>query len=172
MKKLLFLLLGFVIITTACQTNTELTYADKDAIVESVKQASQECWSIASSTYDSETVNKFLKFYDESSDKVWQTEPVAEIFNVGLINKQVDSFANYKSMFDNRLSTPSNIHNRHYSVLSENKVLEVLEGDFTVIMRDSTNAGTFKWIGTYLWANIDGEWKIQYAHNSYARQSE
>jgi len=172
MKKFLFLLLGVVILTTACQTNTELTDADKDSIVQAVKQASQEYWSIMASTYDSETYSKAINFIDENSDQIWQTEPVASVTGIRIRYKRSDSFENLKSMFDDRLESPTKINNAHYSVLSKNKVLEVMEGEFTVIRKDSTNVGTFAWIGTTLWANIDGEWKIQYAHNSYARQSE
>jgi len=169
MKKLLYILLGILVITYACQTETELTDNAKDAIIQAIKVVSQERLSLLSSTYDNETFNKYRKFFDENSEQIWQTEPVSSVTGVRVTYKQGDSGG---AMFDNRLSTPSNIHNTHYSVLSENKVLEVLEGDFTIIMKDSTNAGTFKWIGTYLWANIDGEWKIQYSHSSYARQSE
>ena len=168
----MFLLLGVVIIATACQTKTELTDADKDAIVQAVKEASQKNQAIISGPYDNDSFNKAIKFIDENSDQIWQTEPVTSVTGIRVRNKRSDGLASLKSMFDSRLSSPSNINNAHYSVLSENKVLEVLEGDFTVIMKDSTNVGTFAWIGTTLWANIEGEWKIQYAHNSYARQSE
>jgi len=172
MKKLLFLLLGLVILTTACQTNTELTDADKDAMVQAVKQASQEYQSLISSIYDNETYNKSLKFIDENSDQMWQTEPVAIIYNLNIINKQAESLATLKSMFENRLSGIDNVQEAHYSVLSDNKVLEVIEGDFSIVFKDSTEGGPFNWVGTYIWANIEGEWKIQYAHNSYAQQSE
>ena len=172
MKKLLFLLLGFVILTTACQTNTELTDADEDAMVQAVKQASQEYQAIISGPYDNDSYNEAIKFIDENSDLIWQTEPVTSLTGIRVRYKRSDSFENLKSMFDDRLESPTKINNAHYSVLSKNKVLEVMEGEFTVIMKDSTNVGTFAWIGTTLWANIDGEWKIQYAHNSYARQSE
>ena len=68
----MFLLLGVVILTTACHTNTELTDADKDAIVQDVKQASQEFVSIMSSTYDDKTYSKVLNFNDGNSDKMLQ----------------------------------------------------------------------------------------------------
>jgi predicted oxidoreductase (fatty acid repression mutant protein) len=172
MKRLLYLLLGIIIITYACQTNTELTDADKDAIVQAVKQVSQELQSIMSSTYDSETYSKIIKFCDENSDRMWQAEPVAAIFNLDIISKQADNFANYESWFENRISGVDNVQKAHYSVLSDNKVLEVLEGDFSINMKDSTELGPFTWVGTNIWANIEGEWKMQFSHNSFAPQSE
>ena len=172
MKKLLFLMLGIVIVALGCKTSTELTDADKDAMVQAVKQASQKYQAIISGPYDNDSFNEAIKFIDENSDQIWQTEPVTSVTGIRVRYKRSDSFENLKSMFDNRLESPSKNNNAHYSVLSENKVLEVMEGEFTVIMKDSTNVGTFAWIGTTLWANIEGEWKIQYAHNSYARQSE
>ena len=172
MKRVLYLLLGVFIITQGCQTNSKLTDSDKAALVQAVKQASQECWSICSSTYDSETCNKFLNFYDENSDKMWQTEPVAGIFNIGVINKQADSFANYKSMIDSRISTPVGVQKSHYAVLSDNKVLEVLEGEYSVISKDSTEFGPAVWVGTAIWGNVDGDWKMQFFHNSWKLKSE
>jgi hypothetical protein len=172
MNRVLYLLLGVSIITQGCQTNSNLTTSDKESIVQAVKQASQGYWSNASSTYDIESYNKAIKFCDENSDNMWQTEPVAGIFNLGIINKQADSFANTKTMIENRISTPINIQKSHYAVLSDKKVLEVLEGDFSIIMKDSTKSGPFKWIGTSIWANVDGKWKMQFYHNSFKLQSE
>ncbi|MFO7852172.1 MAG: hypothetical protein ACQERS_09340 [Bacteroidota bacterium] len=172
MKRILYLLLGILVITYACQTETELTDADKDAMVRDVKQASQEFVSIISSTYDNETYSKVLNFNDENSDKMWQTEPVAAIFNINVINKQAASFANLESWFENRISGVENIQKAHYSVLSDKKVLEVLEGDFSITWKDSTESGPFTWVGTNIWAKIDGGWKIQFVHNSFELQSE
>lgn len=172
MKQLLFLLLGVVIIVNACQTSTELTDTDKEAIVQAVKEVRQEYVSIHSSTYDNEAASKLQNLYDENSDQIWQTEPIANATGVRVRNKRVDALAGIKSMVDKRLSTPVKVRNQYFSVLSENKVLEILESDFTVIMKDSTDVGTYTAVGTTLWAKIDGEWKMQYTHSSYARQSE
>lgn len=165
-------MLGIVFVAQGCQTSTELTDADKDAMVQAVKQSSQEYWSILSDTYDNETYNRSIKFIDENSDKMWQTEPVAVIFNVNIINKQADSFATLESMIENRISSPVNMQKAHYSVLSDNKVLEVLEGDYSVIMKDSTESGPYAFVVTVIWANVDGDWKMQFNHNSYALRSE
>jgi len=167
MKKLLFLLLGLVIITTACQTNTELTDADKDVIVESVKQASQEYWSILSSTYDSETYSKAINFIDENSDQMWQTEPVAMILNTtNIFNKQEDWLTTFEEVISNRISTPCKILEAYYSVLSNDKVLEVIVGNASYTKKDSTVVGPFKYVNTKIWSNIDGEWKFQFDHQS------
>lgn len=167
MKRLLYLLLGIVFIACACQTETELTDADKDAIVQSVKQASEEYWSIWSSTYDDQTYSEFMKFYDINTDEMWQTEPVAVIINKNITYKQEESLAVAKSGFEERISTPTNIMKAHYSVLSDEKVLEVLEGDLTVIMKDSSVMGPLKFKMSNIWAKVDGEWKIQFLHNSF-----
>jgi hypothetical protein len=172
MKKVFFLMLGIVIMAQGCQTESELTDADKEAMVQAVKQASQEYWAVWASTYDNETYNKFAKFIDVNSDQMWQTEPVATIFLTNIINKQDESLASAKSMLENRLSGTVDITNAYYSVLSNEKVLEVSDGGFSIIFKDSTESGPIKWVGTYIWANIDGEWKLQFGHNAYEPQSE
>ena len=162
----MYLLLGIVIISYACQTNTELTDADKDAMVQAVKKASQDYWSIVSSTYDSETYNKRIKFFDESSDQMWQTEPVSRILNTTITSKQADVIDAYKSMTENRISVQIIIQRANYSVLSDKKVLEVIVGDGTGISKDSSVIGPSKFVNTAIWANIDGEWKMQFTHQS------
>lgn len=173
MKKVLFLMLGIVIMAQGCQTESELTDTDKEAMVQAVKQASQEYWALMSSTYNAETFSKIMKSIDENSDKMWQTEPVAAIFNLTVNNKRADDTSEGpKSWTENRISTPCSVQKDYYSVLSDNKVLEVIEGDYSVIMKDSTEFGPFAWVGTIIWANVDGVWKMQFNHNSWEPKSE
>ena len=101
--------------------------------------------------------NKALKFIDENSDQMWQTEPVAAIYNLNIIIKQAESLTAVKSMFEDRISGMDNVQEAHYSVLSDTKVLEVIEGDFSIVFNDSTEVGSFNYVGTAIWANIDGE---------------
>ena len=164
MKKLLFLLLGIVIITTACQTNTELTDADKDAIVQAVKQTSQEYWAAISQTYDIESYSKVRKYFDEDSDQIWQSDPIALILNTGIINKQADWQIQLETMIGNRISTPVNVSEVYYTTLSDKKVFEVIKGEFSYMRKDSSVVGPITFVGTSIWANINGEWKLQFVH--------
>ena len=168
MKKLLFLLLGVVIITTACQTSTELTDADKDAMVQAVKQASQEFWSLASQAYDTGFFNQALKFWDENSDQIWQTDPVAVVFDTSITETKDEWMSDWKAMIDNRIKTTPTILESHFSVLTKDKVLEVNKGDITVMEKDSTIYGPNTMVNTIVWANINGEWKMQFWHESWA----
>jgi len=171
MKKLLFLLLGFVIITTACQTNTELTDADKDAIVQAVKQKSQGYWSALGQIYDEDTYSTLMKYFDENSDQMWQTEPVSMILNTtSIFNKQEDWLTTFEEVISNRISTPCKILEAYYSVLSNDKVLEVIVGNASYTIKDSTIVGPFKYVNTAIWSSIDGEWKIQFDHQSTDRE--
>ena len=170
MKKLLFLLLGFVIITTACQTNTELTDADKDAMVQAVKEASQEYWATFNQTLNEQSFSTMKQYFDENSDRMWQTDPVAVILNTSVTNKQADWLDKLETTIENRISGSHNIVESHYSVLAEDKVLEIIKAvDATIVFKDSTVLGPFTWVNTAIWANIEGEWKIQFNHQSNDR---
>jgi hypothetical protein len=114
MKRILYLLLGIVIITQSCKSNSELTDSDKDIMVQAVRQASQEYWKIVSQTYDNESFSNAMKYFDENSDQMWQTEPVASILELSITNKQVDNFEGIKSMFERRISTPVEVLETHY----------------------------------------------------------
>jgi hypothetical protein len=166
MKRKLYLLVGLVIISQGCQTNSELTDSDKDAMVQAVKQASTEYWNIVSQTYDDESLSNAKKYIDENSDQMWQTEPVASIIELSITNKRVDNLEGIKSMFERRISTPVEILETHYSVLSDDKVLEVHKGNFSELMRDSTFKGPFPYVATVIWTKINGEWKQQFVHYS------
>jgi hypothetical protein len=166
MKRVLYLLLGVIVITQGCQTNSKLTDSDKDAMVQAVKQASTEYWAVWSSTYDTGTVGKIKKYMDLNTDQLWQTNPVSVIIDTTITYKQADALASIVSAVQNRISSPTIVKESHYSVLSDEKVLEVLEGDITVIWKDSTVMGPLKYVMSNIWTNIDGEWKIQFLHNS------
>lgn len=159
-------------ITQGFQTNSKQTDSDKDAMVQAVRQASKEYWAVWTNTYNNETFDKFMKYVDIKSDQMWQSEPVATIHNTDIIYKQADANKVAASMLENRISTPVNVQKAHYSVLSDNKVLEVLEANVSVIMKDSTVIGPLSWVASLIWANIDGDWKIQFLHSSYQPQSE
>ncbi|MEA1887263.1 MAG: hypothetical protein U9N72_08650 [Bacteroidota bacterium] len=166
MKRILYLLLGIVIITYACQTNSELTDSDKEAIVQAVQEASQGYWTAIGQTYDNESPGEIKKYFDENADIIWQTEPVAFVLNTSITNKQADWLEMFETIIMNRISTPCTILETYYSVISHDKVLEVIKGDASYMEKDSTVVGPFKYVNTALWANINGEWKMQFNHQS------
>jgi len=166
MKRLLYLLLGIAILTQGCQTNTKLTDSEKEVIVQSVKKASQEFYSALGQTYDNETFNKVRKYFDENSDLIWQTDPVAFIFDADITYKQADWLKQFEAIIGSRISTPTTISKSHFSVLTDKKVLEVTNGNASFTTKDSTVVGPFKFVSTAIWANIDGEWKMQFVHQS------
>jgi hypothetical protein len=166
MKRLLYLLLGIAILTQGCQTNSVLTDSEKESIVQSVKKASQEFWSTLGQTYDNEIFNKVMKYYDENSDVMWQTDPVAFILNTSINYKQEDWLKQFEAVIGRRISTPCTVSESYYSVLTDKKVVEVINGTASVMYKDSTVVGPFKFVNTSIWGNIDGEWKMQFTHQS------
>jgi hypothetical protein len=166
MKRILYLLLGIAIITQGCQTNTKRTDSDREAIVQSVKKASQSYWTAIGETYDNETFSKVKKYFDENSYVIWQTNPVSFVLNTGITSTQADWLNQFEGIIGNRISTPCTISEAHYSVLNDKKVLEVIGGNASFMRKDSTVVGPFKFVNTALWANIDGEWKMQFTHQS------
>ena len=114
----------------------------------------------------------FLKFWDENSDQIWQTDPASVVFNTS-ITKTGDEWMNaVKGMINNRIRTFPTILESHFSVLSDDKVLEVNKGDFTITRKDSTVSGPFTMVNTIVWADINGDWKMQFFHESTAKKSE
>jgi len=55
-----------------------------------------------------------------------------------------------------------------FNVLSADKVLEVNKIDYTVTTIDSIVHGPYMAVNTVLWVNIDGNWKMQFFHESTA----
>ena len=171
MKKIIYLFLGLLFIAQSCQTNYKLTDTDKEALVKAVKEKSQQFWSMTQ-PYDTGTFRRVLKFWDENSDQAWQTDPVAVVFNTGITKTRAEWMDNWKSMIDTRISTVPTILETHFSVLSKDKVLEVNKGDFTITRKDSTVSGPFTMVNTIVWADINGDWKMQFFHESTAKKSE
>jgi len=168
MKKYFLLIAAILLVAfSSCKETTELTDSDKQALVQSVKKASQDYWAAMSGTYDNESVSKIKKYIDENSDIIWQTDPVGIIFNKDIINKQTDVLDLFENMIGSRISGTSNILEAHYSVLSDDNVLEVLKIDYSYLAKDSSIFGPNSLVATSIWANIDGEWVMQLSHNSY-----
>ena len=161
-----------MITVLGCQTYSKLTDSEKEAIVQAVMKASQEYWSMAQQPYDTGSFRVFMKFIDDNSDQVWQTEPVAGIFNTSVTKTGAEWMDLLKGIIDNRIRTFPTILESHFSVLSNDKVLEVNEGDFTITRKDSTVSGPFSMVNTVIWANINGDWKMQFFHESTAKKSE
>ena len=171
MKKYFLLILAIIFMAFfSCKETTQLTDSDKDALVQSVKQASQEYWSFAKQPYNNTTSNETFKFMDEDADQRWQTDPVAVVFNTSITNTQAELKNSFKSLFDNRISSNPTILESYYSVLANDKVLEVIRGDYTITLKDSTVTDPFTMVNTTIWENTNGDWKIQFVHNSFRKK--
>ena len=171
MKKIMYLFLGLLITLLGCRTDSKLTDSEKEAIVQSVKKASQQFWSMTQ-PYDTGTFRKISKLWDENSDQAWQTDPVAVVFNTGITKTSSEWLNNWETMVENRIATTPTILESHFSVLSKDKVLEVNTGDFTITRKDSTISGPFTMVNTIIWAKVNGDWKMQFFHESGAKKSE
>ncbi|MCA1757782.1 MAG: hypothetical protein LC649_10030 [Bacteroidales bacterium] len=141
-------------------------------MVESVKKASEKLFSAMGGPYDSETVNRFKAIGDENADKIWQTDPVLMVGNIGITDNQSDMWDMLDRIIENRIATPNTILESHYSVLSKDKVLDVTKFEYYVTLKDSTVGPPLIGVQTTLWANINGEWKTQYHHQSWERKPE
>ena len=168
--RVLLCLLAVVIVTQGCQTDSELTDSEKDALVQAVKHTGQEYWTLMNQPYSNTTNDEAFKFMDENADQMWQTDPIAVIFNTGITNTQAEMKNNFKGMFDNRISTKSTLLESYYSVLANDKVLEVIRADYIITRKDSTVSDPLTMVNTSVWANINGEWKIQFSHSSFRKK--
>jgi len=167
MKKTFILFLGLLAMTPGCQTKTELSDADKNAIVNAVKEISESFWGW-NGTLNQADVQKFLALYDENSDNAWQPDPVATVFNTDIITTQAEWMEMWKEIIADRLAMNMSIVDSHFNVLSADKVLEVNKIDYTVTTIDSIVHGPYMAVNTVLWVNIDGNWKMQFFHESTA----
>jgi len=162
---ILFLLTLFVFL--GCQeTQTVLTDTEKEAMIEAVEKVSQNYWADIGKTYNNESIAQIKEYFDENSDSVWETESVALILNTGIFNKQASWLKLFEKILNDRISTPNKILESYYSVLSDEKVLEVIKGEASIIGKDSSVVGPFPFVNTAIWKNINNEWKIQFVHQS------
>lgn len=160
-------ILAILVFTLGCQTESELTDTAKDELIQAVKQKSKQYWSLMNQAYDNTTYNETLKYLDENADQIWQTDPVAIIFNTRITKSQSEWYSSFKGLMENRISTNITELDKYYSVLAHDKVLEVSTADYTVTRKDSTVSNPYTMVNTSVWANIDGDWKIQFTHNSW-----
>jgi hypothetical protein len=171
MQKIIYLFLVMAaIFFTGCQKSTELSDSEKKAMVKAVQEKSQELYGVLQ--YDTGTLRKVMAYYDENNEMEWQTDPVTFVDNTFIHKNRSDLVDSWRSLIDRRISTSSTIEESHYEVLSRDKVLEVCKGDFTNVRKDGTIAGPFTMVNTVIWIDRDGEWKIQYYHQSWGRKSE
>jgi hypothetical protein len=170
MRKIIYLSMGIIFCFLGCQKNSKLTDSEKGLLVKAVKEKSQQFWS-NTQPYDTGSFRKFIKFWDDNSDGEWQTEPVAVIFNTGVTKTRAEWVNNWKKMIDSRISTNPTILESHFTVLAGDKVLEVNTGDFSITMKDSTVRGPYKMVNTIVWINRNGDWKMQFFHESTAEKS-
>jgi hypothetical protein len=166
MNKIVFLCLGLTILLSGCQTRSKLSDSDKESIVKAVKERSEKFWSFTQ-PYDTSTFRKIIVVWDENSDKAWQSEPVAVVFNTELIKTSSEWLKMWKKMIDTRISTNPKVSESHFNVLAEDKVLEVNAGDYTVTGKDNVVYGPYKMVNTILWVKTNGDWKMQFFHESY-----
>jgi hypothetical protein len=168
--RVLTCVLAIGILTIGCQTESELSDSAKDELMQAVKQKSKDYWALMNQPYDNTTYDETLKFLDENADKKWQTDPVAVIFNTRITNTQDEWYSYFKGLMDNRLSTSITELDKYYSVLAFDKVLEVSTADYFVTQKDSTVSDLYTMVNTSVWTNIDGEWKVQFTHNSFSKK--
>jgi hypothetical protein len=172
MKIIMYLFLGIVIISQSCQSDSKLTDSEKDALVQDVMKTSQQFFALSAQPHDTGSFRNFIKFVDENADQSWQTDPVAAVDNITITKTMSEWIIHMKAVMDRRISTNPKILESHFFVLSKDKVIEVNKGDFAPIMTDSTVRGPFTMVNTIVWGNINGEWKMQFFHESTARKSE
>jgi len=172
MKKIMYLFLGLMITALGCQTDSKFSESEKEALVQAVMKTSQQFWSMAQQPYDTGSFRAFLKYWDENSDQIWQTDPATVVFNTSITKTGEEWMNSLKGMINNRIRTFPTILESHFSALSNDKVLEVHKGDYTITMKDSTVSEPFTMVNTIVWANINGDWKMQFWHESWAKKSE
>ncbi len=164
--KIIILLLSLFTFWGCHDTPTVLTDSEKETIIRAVEEASQDYWSAIGQTYNNESFSQIKEYFDENSDSMWKTKPIALILNTGIFYKQADWLDQFEKVIENRISTTCNIIEAHYSILSDDKVLEVIKGKASYTEKDSTSVGPFPFVNTALWTNINGEWKMQFVHQS------
>jgi hypothetical protein len=173
MKKIIYLFLGLFIMVQGCQTNSKLNDSDKAVLVNAVKDKSHQYWSVTlNQPYDTGSFRKAMKFWDKNSDHIWQSDPVSAIFNTEITKAEADWETQLKKMIETRISTNPTILESHFAVLSNDVVLEVNKGDFTITGKDSVVYGPFTMVNTLIWVNKNGDWKMQFFHESTVKKPE
>ncbi len=94
------------------------------------------------------------------------------VFNTEIIKTHSEWAKNLKQIIDERIATNPNVLESHFAVLSWDKVLEVNAGDFTIMTKDSIVHGPIAMVITLVWIKKNGDWKIQYFHESTGKKSE
>jgi hypothetical protein len=76
-NRLVMLTLGFIIMFPGCREQTTLTPEQKELIIKEVKALSHQFWVSTNQNNDEKSLQKFMGFFDETCDRIWQAEPVA-----------------------------------------------------------------------------------------------
>jgi hypothetical protein len=157
MKMLKYLNAGLIVMVISCQTNSEMSDSEKEIVLKAVKEASQQFWETMIKPYDAETFNDVFEEFSELDFFV-------DNFQFLRSNSDVEVW--FRNLTESRLSTHPTISESYYEVLSNDKVLEVVKGDFTVTRKDSTIFGPIEMIITIIWDQKNGRWKMHYGHQS------
>lgn len=172
MKRTSFLSLGILMIALGCTTNMKLTDQKKDSIIRSVQEMSRQFWVVINQKYDSGSLEKFMSFIDEGTDQAWVAEPAVVGFNTNLFSTRADLENVWREMLEARSSTNVTMLSNHFAILSENQVLEVNEGDYTLTGKDGKIFGPYRMVNTAIWVNRNGQWKMMHLHESWANKKD
>jgi ketosteroid isomerase-like protein len=147
----------------------QLTELQKETILQSVKEASQRIWDLQES-YDSASLQNFMDLVDPESDRLWQTDPAAMVYNLNIIKTRADLNDAWGKSVESRTGTPVNLLEDYFAVISQDLVLEVNKADYSVMGKDSTTYGPFSMVNTTVWINRNGDWKMLHSHSSWAKK--
>jgi hypothetical protein len=122
-----------------------LTESQKETILKSVKQTSQRMWDLQQS-YDSKSLQNFMGLVDPESDRIWQPNPAAMIYNLNIIKTRAELNDAWGKAIESRTGTPIKILEAYFAVISSDEVLEVNKADYSVMGKNGTTYGPFSMV--------------------------
>ncbi len=163
MKNKIFFLTGFVLIGLTGNSQSNISALQKDKMVQEVKEQSHSLMALGRVQYDSESLNSYMNFFD---DQQKNAIPVIWVSNFSFTKNTNELKTELGNLVESRDKTPNEITEEYFFVLSENLVLEINKGTFSVKRKDGQDRGPFQMSNSTLWQKKKGTWRIIHSHQS------
>lgn len=168
MFKQFFVLFCLVVLIIACQpTETpELTEAQRQVIVDEIKQKTQEIFDLALLSNE-ENFNKLMTYWVESNDELWMGNPGLFVNRTEIVPTK-EAFVEYwKPSIGSRLRTNYKIGKEYFAVLSADHVVHAYEAKYSITNLQGETGPEYPMAVTAVWINKNGDWKILHYHQSW-----
>ncbi|MFO7978027.1 MAG: nuclear transport factor 2 family protein [Bacteroidales bacterium] len=172
MKHFVLIVLVMLILIPGGKGQSSMNEDQKQAMVEEVRELSDEFWVYNNRTYNASSLERFMVYFAEDVDRSWHTDPALLVGNQVILETRNEVEGFLQEAINSQESMTPEITERYFSVLSADHVLEVNQGEYTVTGLDGQIYGPYQMTNTVVWQKNNGRWNIQHIHQSYAPRSE